>query len=79
MMSALRNPYFVAVARCCRNSIPENWLETISSFEDVDIVNASRYGARINATTSAVERIRASFKDALLIEEIIERRPANDS
>jgi hypothetical protein len=73
-MADHRNDYFIAVARNVRGQVPKNWLDIISAVEDVDVVNATDFRARIKATPSAVEQIRQRFKDALMVEEIINRK-----
>lgn len=69
------NDYFVAVARSFRDRIPKNWLEILSAIEDVEIVNATEFRARIKAPPPAVERIRQQFRDALQIEAVVRRKP----
>lgn len=73
-MTDQRNDYFIAVARSSRGHLPKNWLDIVSAVEDVDIVNATEFRARIRATPFAVEQIRQRFSDALVVEEIIDRK-----
>lgn len=67
--------YFIAVARRFRDRIPKNWVEILSTIEDVEIVNATEFRARIKAPPLAVERIRQRFHDALQVEAVVRRKP----
>ena len=66
--------YFIAVGLRSRRNPPKNWLDFVSSLEDVDVINATEFRAKIKATPLAVQQIRHRFKDALMVEEILERK-----
>lgn len=66
--------YFIAAKREFRDQIPEDWHERISAIEGVEIVNPSRFRAKIIATPDMIKLVEEQFGALFYIEKPIGRR-----
>ena len=72
-MTAMTNAarFVVAVKRDCRDTAPDDWLETVRATPGVTVVGDNPARAQIEATPEALERIVAALGDYLHVEPVI--------